>query len=69
MEASGAVFKDKCLTKQTHIQTAGFLAMFSHAKRYLLIDQCVAPRSERSESIAQHERPFHVLPSAGLRYN
>lgn len=57
--------EDKRLAEQTHIQTAGFLYMCSHAKRYLLIDQRVASRSERIESIAQHERPFHVFPSAG----
>lgn len=68
MDASSAVLEDKCLAEQTHIQTVGFLSMFSHSKQYLLIDQHVALRSKRIESIAQHERPFHVLPSARLCY-
>lgn len=56
--------EDKCLAKQTHIQAVGLLSMFSDVKQYLLIDQYVAVRSERIESIAQRERPCHVLPSA-----
>ena len=55
------LLEDKRLAELTHTQTAGFLSMCSHAKRYRLIDQRVAPRSERIKSIAQHERRFHVL--------
>lgn len=57
--------EDKCLAEQTFIQAAGFLSLFSHAKLYLLIDQHVALRSGRTESIAQHERHCHALPHVG----
>lgn len=53
--------EDKRLAEQTFTQAVGFLSLFSHAKLYLLIDQHVALRSGRTESIAQCERHCHAL--------